>query len=156
MKAVKETRTAVAEPLVREVRVRCSIEHAFDVFTQRIDLWWPPAHRRFEASRLYLEPTVGGRFVERSSTGEEFTLGAVLECDPPHRIAYSWYPGAIQEPTHVAIRFTEEGAETRVSVVHSEGQSALGEHWPQRVELFERGWRHVLAAFSEHLAESSA
>jgi hypothetical protein len=61
----------VVEPLRRSMRVRCPIEHAFLAFTDRIDQWWPPGHRRFEGSRLFLEAVAGGRFFERSPGGEE-------------------------------------------------------------------------------------
>lgn len=141
----------MSEPLRRTVRVRCPLAHAFDVFTSRLDLWWPPKHRRFAASRLFLEAREGGRFFERSASGEEVRLGEVLRCEPPHRITYSWYPGAVQGPTEVDVRFTEDGEHTVVEVIHSEGQSALGEAWPQRVELFGRAWAHVLPAFAGFL-----
>lgn len=141
----------MSEPLRRTVRVRCPVAHAFDVFTARLDLWWPPKHRRFAASELFLEARVGGRFFERSSTGEEARLGEVVRCEPPHRITYSWYPGALAGPTEVDVRFTEDGEHTLVEVTHSEGNSQLGDAWPQRVELFGRAWGHVLPAFAAFL-----
>jgi hypothetical protein len=67
--------------------------------------------------------------------------------EPPHRLSYSWFPGAIAGPTRVDISFVDDGRETVVEIVHSEGASALGVAWPERVRLFERGWTHVLAAF---------
>jgi uncharacterized protein YndB with AHSA1/START domain len=138
----------MSEPLQRTVRVRCPLAHAFDVFTARLDLWWPQKHRRFGASQLFLEARVGGRFFERSDTGEEARLGEVVRCEPPHRITYTWYPGAVSGPTEVDVRFTGEGEHTVVEVLHSEGQSGLGDAWPQRVELFGRAWAHVLPAFA--------
>ena len=137
----------MAEPLRREVRVRCSIEHAFEVFTARIDLWWPPGHRRFETSQLHLEAAVGGRFFERSSSGEEAKLGEVIRCEPPHHISYTWFPGALDKPTQVDVTFAAAGEETIVNVVHSEAESGLGSLWFDRMKLFQRGWEHVLAAF---------
>jgi uncharacterized protein YndB with AHSA1/START domain len=131
--------------------VRCPAAHAFDVFTSRLDLWWPPKHRRFSASRLCLEARVGGRFFERSESGEEATLGEVLRCEPPHRLTYTWYPGAVRGPTEVDVRFTDAGDATVVEVTHSEGPSQLGDAWPQRVELFGRAWAHVLPAFVDFL-----
>lgn len=138
----------MSEPLRRTVRVRVPVAHAFDTFTSRLDLWWPPGHRRFKASRLFLEARVGGRFFERSDTGEEARLGEVLHCEPPHRITYTWFPGALTAPTEVDVRFTEHGEHTVVEVTHAEGRSGLGEAWPQRVELFGRAWAHVLPAFA--------
>jgi uncharacterized protein YndB with AHSA1/START domain len=144
----------MTERVVRTVRVRCTIAHAFEVFTARIDLWWPRSHRRFDDSCLKLEPTAGGRFVECSARGDEVILGDVLACDPPHRIRYTWYPGAIQAPTCVDVAFAEEGSETIVTIVHSEA-GALGDVWPERVRLFERGWDTVLPAFVAHAASAT-
>ena len=140
------------DPLERSVRIRCAVEHAFAVFTAKVDLWWPPGHRRFQSSRLSLEPRVGGRFLERSDSGEEYVFGEVQVCEPPHRIVYSWHPGAIDRPTEVEVRFTGDGDHTRIDVTHSEGDSGLGERWPDRCALFERGWGvalPALAAFAE-------
>lgn len=133
-------------PLERSIRVQCPVEHAFTVFTDRLDLWWPPGHRRFEQSRLSLEARVGGRFLERSEAGEEFVFGKVLECDPPHRIVYTWFPGADDRPTEVAVSFTGDGGHTRIDVRHSVAESGLGQRWPERRALFERGWDLVLPA----------
>ena len=141
----------MAEPLERTLRVECPVDHAFVVFTEHVDSWWPRSHRRFDESRLILEPEVGGRFVEVAKDGREARLGEVLLYERPHRIRYTWFPGAINHPTQVDVSFTQDGAETVVRVVHSEGESALGEAWPERVQLFVRGWTHVLAAFESHL-----
>jgi uncharacterized protein YndB with AHSA1/START domain len=127
------------------------VAHAFEVFTSRIDLWWPPGHRKFQDSRLVLEPVTGGRFVERAADGSEVTLGQVTRCEPPHHISYTWHPGAISRPTHVEVRFAADGPDTVVTVVHAEA-GALGDTWPEKVTLFERGWQAVLAAFTAHAA----
>lgn len=138
----------MTDALRKSIRVRCSIEHAFNTFTSKIDQWWPPGHRRFDGSRLCLEAVVGGRFFERATNGEESRLGDVLACEAPHKISYTWYPGAVSEPTLVEVRFTTDGEATVVNIVHSAANSALGELWPERVALFTRGWTLVLGAFS--------
>lgn len=145
----------MAEPLHRTVRVRCSIAHAFKTFTEHVDMWWPPGHRKFDDSNLHLETFEGGRFFERSASGEEALLGEVLSCDPPFAISYSWYPGKVNAPTHVAVSFETDGGETIVNVLHSEGEGAMGDKWPERVKLFENGWNHVLKAFAAHAEGTS-
>ncbi len=145
----------MSEPLRQSMRVRCSPDHAYDVFTNRVDLWWPPTHRKFETSTLTLEPRPGGRFFETSDAGEEAVLGEVLTCDPPRKITYTWHPGKISGPTHVEVTFLPEGTETVVNILHSEGNSALGRHWSERVALFTKGWGIVLPAFAA-CAEASA
>ena len=138
---------AVNEPVKKSVRVDCDVEHAFEVFTSRIDLWWPLDHRRQAGSTMLLEPRAGGRFVERTPAGEEIRLGEVISCEPPRSISYTWYPGAIKEPTTVEVSFVDNGDHTMVQVTHSEGVSALGASWPQRAQAFDRNWSVVLPAF---------
>lgn len=137
--------------LEREVRVRCSVAHAFETFTARIDLWWPPSHRRFARSTLHLEGRVGGVFVERAHDGAETRLGQVLRWEPPDCIAYTWYPGGGAGPTEVEIRFAADRDGTIVRVRHREGASELGPAWPERVAKFAAAWDDVLPAFRQHL-----
>lgn len=138
-------------PLVRTVRVRCSVGQAFEAFTSRVDLWWPKGHRRFPSSTLRLDASAGGVFVEVAADGRTAHLGDVVVCEPPEHIVYTWTPGALTAPTTVDVRFVDEGAHTTVVVTHSEGASGLGASWPERVTLFERGWGAVLPAFADHV-----
>jgi uncharacterized protein YndB with AHSA1/START domain len=135
------------EPVKKSLRVECGVEHAFDVFTSRIDLWWPRSHRRFEGSVILLEPAVGGRFTERTPAGKDVHMGEVIRCEPPHAISYTWYPGAIEEPTTVDVRFIDKGNHTIVEVTHSEGHSGLGDAWPHRAQVFAKNWGAVLPAY---------
>ena len=135
--------------------MRCSVEHAFDTFTGRVDLWWPRTHRRFPESRIVLEGRMGGRFLERAPDGREHVLGEVVECDPPYCIKYTWHPGAATKPTEVVVRFRAEGDVTRVDVLHAEGGAELGPLWPERAQLFEKGWSTVLPAFRETAEQGS-
>jgi hypothetical protein len=146
----------MSSPLVRQIEVRCSTDHAFEVFTQRVHLWWPPGHRKHADSRMVIEGRVGGRFFERTPSGNESELGTVLLWEPPQRVRYSWWPGANAKPTEVDVVFRAAGDVTRVEVTHSEGASGLGELWPERVKLFERGWGAVLPAFAAAIGREEA
>ena len=136
-------------PLEKTAWVKCSMHHAFNVFTARVDLWWPKSHRRNEGGRMVLEAKEGGRFLERSPEGEAAILGEVIHCDPPDRITYTWYPGSDIGPTEVDVRFLAENGGTRVNITHVEGKSQLGTEWPNRVKRFDRAWTTVLPAFLE-------
>lgn len=142
-------------PLVRTLRVRCPIDHAFTVFTERVDLWWPPSHRRFGTSTMRLDASRGGAFVELAADGRTAHLGDVVACEPPKRIVYTWTPGALTAPTTVEVCFAPDGEHTTVVVTHSEGESALGARWPDRVALFTKGWETVLPAFAAHIERAS-
>ncbi len=139
----------------KEVVVRCSIEHAFSVFTSRIDSWWPVGHRKIDFSRLSIEPKVGGRFFELSEEGQEADLGEVLVWEPPHRIVYSWYPGAINKPTSVEVSFEALEDTTIVRILHTEGAAGMGAVWPERAKLFHRAWDRVLPCYIKVVEELS-
>ena len=151
MSADEHGSAAAGAPLEKEIHVACSREHAFAVFTSRIDTWWPRGHRRFGASELLLEPFVGGRFFERAANGEEFDLGAVRIWEAPDRVCYSWRPGTPMTPTEVEVRFIAEGSSTRVCVTHRSGSTCPKDAFVEKVALYERAWGHVLAALSEAL-----
>jgi uncharacterized protein YndB with AHSA1/START domain len=129
------------------VTVRCPPDHAFAVFTERVDEWWPPTHRRLPGSRLFFVPGAEGRLVERGPDSTELELGRVTAWEPPARIVLSWLLGAPPGGhTTVEIAFVADEAATRVEVVHREGPVPLPD-WSRTVAIFERSWRHVLSSF---------
>jgi hypothetical protein len=96
-----------------------------------------------------MEAGVGGRFYQRDETGEEARLGEVTRWDPPARVTYTWYPGAIEGPTEVDVQFSRDGEHTLVDVTHAEGDSQMGTAWTGRAKKFDRAWDDVLPAFAE-------
>lgn len=137
------------EILTRNIALNCSIEHAFDVFTGKIDLWWPRGHRRYRDGVLTLS---GDALIDRSPDGTEWTMATVEEIDPPNLLRLDWYPGSPGAPTAVEIRFSGDDNRAEIVVTHRpllETKSL----WPQKVELFERGWTTVLPAFKAFIEE---
>ena len=67
----------MAEPLRLDVVVACPPDHAFDVWANRIDAWWPRDHTATgePGARVVLEPQVGGRIYEVTRTAPS-TSGA--------------------------------------------------------------------------------
>ncbi len=140
------------EPLTHDIVLRCSLEHAFDTFTQRVNLWWPLAHRKFDVSTFYCEPVQGGALTEISNSGERFIWADLTDIDRPHTVELAWHPGKNTHPTKTEIVFQAVGPhETRIQLTHSEGHSDLGTDWPKRAALFDRGWTAVLAAIHEFI-----
>lgn len=133
----------------KSIRLHCSPEQAFQLFTGSVSLWWPPTHRlsKDPESQLFMEPA--GRFWERAPDGRELELGRVLEWEPPHRLRLDFYLGTnAAQPTAVEVTFTPEEDGTRVTVHHSakpESQTL----WTQRASVFEKSWDAVLAALAQ-------
>lgn len=137
------------EPYETSITLRCNVEHAFDAFIDKVDLWWPKSHRRFEHSSFSLDARVGGKLVERADDGSEMVFGDVLSCERPKTIRLSWYPGKISRPTEVTITFVGKGDHTTVRVVHAEGDGDMGSRWEERVALFSSGWAAILSALDD-------
>lgn len=134
--------------LSREILLRCSPAHAFRVFTEEVDLWWPPGHRRSRQSRMRFEAGARGRLVDVAPDGAEWTMARVTLFEPPRRLAMDWYPGSPNAPTRVEIGFdADEPGSTRISITHRALGGAAVAIWPERVARFADGWDAVLAAF---------
>jgi len=137
--------------IARSLTVAVGVEQAFETWTQRIDLWWPPSHRAQPRtlSHITMEGRVGGQLVERSASGEVLRLfGTVTGWDPPGRLAYDFYMGGTQDrPTEVEIRFSASDGGTRVNVEHRQGRMSK-ERWGRTNRGFDRAWTDVTAAFA--------
>ncbi len=133
----------------RQLVVARDLATVFRLWTEQIDTWWPAGHSRSgdPATQVFLEGRAGGRFYERSSSGQEYEWGQVVIWEPPHRLAYTWYLGSdATRPSRVEVRFTALGPErTRVEVRHR-GPEYVGELWWDRRDRFAAAWDAVLRA----------
>ena len=138
------------EVLVRTIALACPVEHAFDVFTDKIDLWWPRGHRRNRDASLTL---TGEALIERAPDGSTWTMGEVTAKEPPYLLALDWFPGSASGPTSVEVRFAAEGENTRITVTHRAITLETKSLWPQRVVRFSDGWDSVLPALKAFIEE---
>jgi uncharacterized protein YndB with AHSA1/START domain len=137
----------VTKPLQLSFRVECSPEHAFEIWTARTSLWWPADHTVSGEDGLdvVIEPCVGGRIYERSTSGREDDWGEVLTWEPPRRLAYLWHLRAdLADATEVEIVFASAGdAATEIRIEHRgwERLGSQGDPWRERNR---RGWDTLL------------
>ena len=138
------------EPLRLEFVVACPADHAFEVWTARIDQWWPDDHTVSAETDLtvVLEQRPGGRIFERTTAGAEHDWGEVTTWEPPTRFGYLWHIRRDRaDATEVEIRFVDRGdATTRVEIEHRgwERLGAEGESWRDRNR---GGWATLLPKF---------
>ena len=130
----------MAELLRREIALVCAPEHAFRVFTDNVDLWWPRGHRRFRDGALRFD---GGRLIDRGPDGTEWTMAEVLDHVPPTRLHLAWFPGSPNAPTDVEVGFVGGLGGTQVTIIHRPLSPASAEIWPARVATFWTGWEAV-------------
>jgi hypothetical protein len=122
--------TSTQSPLTASVRTTVTIEvareHAFAVFTERFDTWWPRSHYNGtgELAQAILEPRPDGRWYARGTDGSENEWGKVLTWDPPARLLLAWQLDAEFEydpdlVTEIEVTFTELAPHrTRVELEH--------------------------------------
>jgi DNA-binding transcriptional ArsR family regulator/uncharacterized protein YndB with AHSA1/START domain len=134
----------------KTIIVDASVGHAFAVFTERMADWWPLRTHSVGEEHAYavtMEQREGGRLYESIEGGEESDWGRVLAWEPPSRVVLTWHPGrSAAEATELEVRFTPEGAATRVDLEHR-GWERLGARGAATRDGYETGWDPVLAAY---------
>jgi uncharacterized protein YndB with AHSA1/START domain len=128
---------------------------AFDLFTQKISLWWPSERRHTKDPRSEIFLLASGRFYERARDGHEVELGSVRSWDRPQRILLDFFIATGPErPTEVEIVFSRRGLGTEVTVMHrSKPSSEL--LWSERAPVFVRSWEDVLSCLSRAAARDA-
>jgi uncharacterized protein YndB with AHSA1/START domain len=123
------TMSSVAEASVKKsITVKATVEHAFAVFTEGYDTWWPRSHHigKSPMEKAIIETRRGGRCYTTQVDGTECDWGQILEWDPPHRFVIAWqitpewgYEPDLSKSSEVEITFTPiaEGG-TRVDLEH--------------------------------------
>ena len=143
------------EPIRLAFDVDCRPDHAFEVWTARIDRWWPADHTASgdAATHVVLEGRPGGRIFERTPAGAEHDWGEVTVWEPPTRLAYLWHLRRDRaDATEVEIRFVDRGdATTRVEIEHRgwERLGAEGASWRDRNLA---GWSTLLPHYEAVVA----
>jgi uncharacterized protein YndB with AHSA1/START domain len=150
-------RTISIAPVRKSVLVQATPESAFDVFTARIDRWWPKTHGIGAApiKESIIEPFVGGRWYTRCADGSEVVVGHVRVWQPGVQLVVTWEVSAAWKPdarvafaSEVDVRFAPDAAGgTRVELEHrnfermgnAEGEAmrnAVDNGWPGLLNLY--------------------
>ena len=126
------------EPLRLSFVVDCSAGHAFRIWTERIDAWWPADHTVTgdPKTAVTLEPGLGGRIFETAQDGTEHDWGEVTIWEPPTRLGYLWHLRRDRaDATDVEIHFVDQAdGTTLVDILHHswERLGADGPGWRER------------------------
>jgi uncharacterized protein YndB with AHSA1/START domain len=119
------TRTITLAPVRKSIVVNAPPARAFEVFTAGMTRWWPPTHTILKApfKEAVIEPRAGGRWYHVGQDGSTCETGLVQVWDPPSRLVLVWQlnPQWQYDPnlhTEVEVRFTQDGARTKVELEH--------------------------------------
>ena len=152
-------------PVRKQVTVQAPIALAFEVFTARIEAWWPMASHHIgqtDCAAVLIEPCAGGRWYERGVDGTECIWGHVRVWEPPTRVVLAWQLSAQWQfdpelLTEVEVRFTDiDGRSTRVDLEHR-GLETYGDQAQAMHDTFSspNGWSGMLADYAKVASAAS-
>ena len=145
-------------PVRKSVTVKASQQHAFEVFTQGFDSWWPRSHHIGSSpmTRAVIECFAGGRAYSEQTDGTQCDWGQILVWEPPQRFVLAWkisaqwkYEPDLSKSSEVEVTFTPDSdGHTRVDLEHRhfERMGPAGETMRQGVDS-PGGWSDLLSMF---------
>ena len=156
------SRTIQIAPVRKSVVVDAPPRLAFEVFTARMDRWWPKGHGIGSAPLKHsvIEPFVGGRWYTTHEDGSQASVGHVRAWQPGERLVVSWEISADWKPdaraefaSEVEVRFIAEGVgRTRVELEHRNFER-MGDTGGEKMRKdVDGGWPGLLALFAKEIA----
>ena len=149
------TKTLTIAPVRKTLVVNAALAHAFDVFTSRLDSWWPKSHNLGNSPlvKSLIEPKLGGRWYTTHEDGSECVIGHIRVLDPPHRLVFSWEVNSdwkcdASVASEVEVTFVaEDSRRTRVLLEHRNFES-LGQVGGEKMrDGVDGGWVGILDQF---------
>jgi uncharacterized protein YndB with AHSA1/START domain len=149
------TQTIAIAPVRKSIRVNASQAHAFDVFTSRLDRWWPRKASIGTApmKAAVIEAGVGGHWYELGEDGSRAIVGKVLVWDPPNRFVVTWDINGNWKPdssvgSEVEVRFVADGPHaTLVELEHRKFERMGAEAGETMRRHVDGGWPGMLEHF---------
>lgn len=148
------------KPIRRSVRVALDPGRAFELFTARMETWWPvDTHSRAatefdddeaHAVGIEFQGRVGGHVLERTSDGRVLPWAEIIGWDPPNGFVMAWKPHSRpQPPTEVEVRFVDDGKGGTVVELEHRAWDRLSEPIaPELYSSYAGGWVKTLEAFA--------
>ena len=157
------TSTIRIAPVRKSVVVNATPEYAFNVFTAKMDRWWPKSHSVGSApvQSSIIEPFVGGRWYTRCEDGSEVVVGHVLVWQPGVQLTVTWEINAAWKPdsrvgfaSEVDVRFLpDESGGTRVELEHRNFERMGDTDGASMRDGVEKGWPGLLGLFSAEVSD---
>lgn len=141
------------EPVIKRRSLDIDPPSAFDLFTKRIQQWWPVASHSIQAeavTEIRFDPRVGGRVVEVGADGTEMAWADVMAWDPPHRFVLSWHPNPSPAAASVLeVRFTATDKGGTEMYLEHRGWEEFGDDGQELRDTYQTGWDIVLEPYEQ-------
>jgi uncharacterized protein YndB with AHSA1/START domain len=141
--------------IYKEIIVNASQEHAFKVFTESFDSWWPRVQHRGKPplKEFVLEPHIGGRWYEIYEDDSECDWGRVIDWEPPARFALTWqiteeYEFDPNLRTEVEVTFMSLGAHHTRVVLEHKYLDRFGENAVKIKQDKDVGWSMIMPLYA--------
>ncbi len=139
------------QPVVKRRTLEIEPSAAFDLFTNRIQHWWPVASHSIQAeevTEIRFDRHVGGRVVEVGADGTEYSWADVMAWDPPHRFVLSWHPNpSPAAATVLEVRFTATADGGTEMYLEHRGWEEFGIDGQELRDNYQMGWDVVLEPY---------
>ena len=156
------TSAAPLPPIIGTVTVAVPLPRAFELFTSKVNSWWPHQFHigQADVDEVILEPQIGGRWYERGVDASECDWGRVLAWEPPDRVLFTWQINGMwqvdPDPDHaseIEARFRADGPDaTVVEVEHRYFERLVtGQNIHDGIDG--GGWAFLLDAFAKMVAD---
>jgi uncharacterized protein YndB with AHSA1/START domain len=154
----------MTDPVRKTIHVEATPEHAFAVFTDDFDSWWPRTHHigKSPMKKAIVAAKTGGRCYTQQADGTDCDWGRVLVWEPPRRLVLAWqithewgYQPDLAQSSEVEIRFTPEAGGTRVDLEHRHLERHGAGSVSMRIAIDSpNGWGGLLQLFAARVEQT--
>jgi hypothetical protein len=138
----------------KQVITEASQEVAFNIFTAKMDSWWPKTYHTGSTpmTELVLEPAIGGRWYSKHEDGSEVEVGKVIQCDPFQTVILNWQiDGEFKfDPdltTEVEVQFIPIDANNTTVILEHRNLDRLGGE--MAIESMHQGWSMIMELYKQ-------
>ncbi|MCA0984581.1 helix-turn-helix domain-containing protein [Halobacillus yeomjeoni] len=133
----------------QKITIDAPVSKVFDSLTKDIDKWW--AYRLCgEDSTLYLDPKLGGQFVEKASEDHAALWGTVTYVNAPYELRFQGLLG-MNTAVNGAYSYSLEEKDSKTILTLSHDVSGLID--PEWKENYSGGWEELLGKFLKEYVE---
>ena len=142
----------------RTITIAASPERVWHAWVHEMNDWWtkPYYNDHDHVTGLYMEPQLGGRYIEKwGEDGAGFLIGHITEWLPPKRLAYTWSERTWEGVTTlIRIEFEPDGNSVTRLTLTQEGFERLPEGAVTR-DGYQGGSNQLLERFKNFIEKGT-